>query len=57
MSADKDSRSLSEKRGLLQKLQENYRRLRAYAVLTTDNIEELNEDQDSMYLIALRHGD
>ncbi|XDG01898.1 hypothetical protein ABKA04_001513 [Annulohypoxylon sp. FPYF3050] len=47
MSADKDSRSLSEKRNLLRKLQENYRRLRAHAVLTTDNIEELNEDQDT----------
>ncbi|KAI0881173.1 uncharacterized protein GGS22DRAFT_192660 [Annulohypoxylon maeteangense] len=46
MSADKKNQGLSEKRGVLQRLQENYSRLRAYLALATQNIEEPDKDRD-----------
>ncbi|KAI1205982.1 uncharacterized protein F4807DRAFT_249417 [Annulohypoxylon truncatum] len=47
MSADKNDQVLSKKRGLLQRLQENYRRLKAYHALATHDIGELEKDGDT----------
>ncbi|KAI1462492.1 hypothetical protein F4805DRAFT_136732 [Annulohypoxylon moriforme] len=47
MTTDRRGQDLSEKRDLLHRLQENYRRLKAYLALATHDIEELEKDRDA----------